>query len=401
MRRSEGETKRKNSFFGAVFRAEKLTFSRGTKAAARGDAVLIVLPVVLAALGVLFVYSASYYTATAQYGDAFFFAKKQLIGFAAGVVALVLAAKFDYTKLRKKTFRYIFYFVSAALLALVFVPGVGKSNYGATRWIGIGSFTVQPSEIAKFALVTFCAGYAADNMEKISTFRGMLPVLAAGGGYCALIIAEPNMSVTVVVAAVTFAMLFLSGAKLKYFLIPAIPALLAIPVLIIAEPYRLLRLNAFIDPWSSPKEEGYQLIQSLYALGNGGWFGTGLFKSRQKYRFLPFAESDFILAVIGEETGFFGILLLFAAFAFLIYRGVRTSAQANDFFSFLLALGITLTYGLQTLVNALVVSGSIPPTGIPLPLISSGNTSLIVTMASFGVLYRISRSNKKDAAFIQ
>ncbi|MGN1052902.1 MAG: FtsW/RodA/SpoVE family cell cycle protein, partial [Candidatus Scatosoma sp.] len=231
--------------------------------------------------------------------------------------------------------------------------------------------------------------------------RGMLPILAAGGGYCALIIAEPNMSVTVVTAAVTFAMLFLSGAKLKYFLMLAVPALLAIPVLIIAEPYRLLRLNAFIDPWSSPKEEGYQLIQSLYALGNGGWFGTGLFKSRQKYRFLPFAESDFILAVIGEETGFFGILLLFSAFAFLIFRGIKTSVQANDFFSFLLALGITLTYGLQTLVNALVVSGSIPPTGIPLPLVSSGNTSLIVTMASFGVLYRISRSNKKDAAFIQ
>ena len=184
-------------------------------------------------------------------------------------------------------------------------------------------------------------------------------------------------------------------------LIPAIPALLAIPVLIIAEPYRLLRLNAFIDPWSSPKEEGYQLIQSLYALGNGGWFGTGIFKSRQKYRFLPFAESDFILAVIGEETGFFGILLLFAAFALLIFRGIKTATQSSDFFSFLLASGITLTYGLQTLVNALVVSGCIPPTGIPLPLISSGNTSLIVTMASFGVLYKISLSNKKAAAFIQ
>lgn len=404
MRRAAENAERKNSLFGFKLKKRDETAADGNRAAIkppRGDIRLIVLPVLLAAIGVLFVYSASYYTAKVQYDDAFFFAKKQFFGFSAGLVAMFFAVKFDYTKLRKKPFRYVFYFVSAALLALVFVPGVGKSNYGATRWIGIGSFTLQPSEIAKFALVTFCAGYAADNMEKISTFRGMLPVLAAGGGYCALIIAEPNMSVTVVVAAVTFAMLFLSGAKLKYFLMLAIPALLAVPALIIAEPYRLLRLNAFIDPWSSPKEEGYQLIQSLYALGNGGWFGTGLFKSRQKYRFLPFAESDFILAVIGEETGFFGIILLFAAFAFLIFCGIKTAAQSCDFFSFLLSCGITLTYGLQTLVNALVVSGCIPPTGIPLPLVSSGNTSLIVTMAAFGVLYKISCCNKKAAAFIQ
>ena len=404
MRRAAENAERKNSLFGFIVKKRDEKAAGGNRAAIkppRGDIRLIVLPVLLAAIGVLFVYSASYYSAKVQYGDAFFFAKKQFFGFAAGLLAMFFAVKFDYTKLRKKPFRYVFYFVSAALLALVFVPGVGKSNYGATRWIGIGSFTLQPSEIAKFALVTFCAGYAADNMEKIPTFRGMLPVLAAGGGYCALIIAEPNMSVTVVVAAVTFAMLFLSGAKLKYFLTLAIPALLAVPALIIAEPYRLLRLNAFIDPWSSPKEEGYQLIQSLYALGNGGWFGTGLFKSRQKYRFLPFAESDFILAVIGEETGFFGITLLFAAFAFLIYCGIKTAAQSCDFFSFLLSCGITLTYGLQTLVNALVVSGCIPPTGIPLPLVSSGNTSLIVTMAAFGVLYKISCCNKKAAAFIQ
>lgn len=366
-----------------------------------GDVPLLIAVLLLSAFGVLCVYSASYYAAEKQYGDKFFFAKKQLIGFIAGSLALFFATLFDYRKLKKKTFRYVFYGASALLLALVFVPGVGRSNYGAARWIGAGSFTLQPSEIAKFSLVAFIAGYAADDMGRIGTFKGMLPVLAAGGGFCALIIFEPNMSVTVVVAAVTFGMLFLSGAKLKYFLMLALPALLAVPLLILAEPYRLLRLSAFLDPWSSPKEEGYQLIQSLYALGNGGWFGTGLFKSRQKYRFLPFAESDFILAVIGEEFGFVGIVVLFSVFAFIIFRGIKIAAEAPDFFSFLLAAGITLTYGLQTLVNALVVSGSIPPTGIPLPLLSSGNTALIVSMASFGVLYNISRGNKKAAVFIQ
>ena len=236
----------------------------------------------------------------------------------------------------------------------------------------------------------------SEKMPALRTFKGVLPVLCAGGGSCLLIIAEPNMSVTMCVGAVMLGVLFLGGMKMKHFFLIALPVLIAIPVLILIEPYRLLRLSAFLDPWASPKEEGYQLIQSLYALGNGGWFGTGLFRSRQKYRFLPFSESDFILAVIGEEWGFFGIAVLFCICALLIFRGIRAAARAQDFFSFLLAGGITLVYGLQTVINALVVSGAIPPTGIPLPLISSGNTSLIITMTSMGVLYGISKRNERE-----
>ena len=191
-------------------------------------------------------------------------------------------------------------------------------------------------------------------------------------------------------------MLFLGGMQVKHFMLIFIPALLVIPVLIMIEPYRLSRLSAFLDPWENPKGEGYQLIQSLYALGNGGWFGTGLFHSRQKYRFLPFAESDFILSIIGEELGFVGVAALFAISAFLIFRGIKAARQADDFFSFLMASGITLVYGIQTVINALVVSGSIPPTGLPLPLVSSGNTSLIITMASMGILYSISRGGKAE-----
>ena len=179
-----------------------------------------------------------------------------------------------------------------------------------------------------------------------------------------------------------------------------VPCVLAVPALILAEPYRLLRLSAFLNPWASPQDEGYQLIQSLYALGNGGWFGVGLFRSRQKYRFLPFAESDFILSVIGEEFGFVGVILLFAAAGFIVWRGLRIAARCNDLFGCMLADGITLVFGGQTLLNALVVSGSIPPTGLPLPLISSGNTSLIVTMLSMGVLYGISRHNGNGKSHI-
>ena len=191
-------------------------------------------------------------------------------------------------------------------------------------------------------------------------------------------------------------MLFLGGMQMKHFLLIFIPALLAIPILILAEPYRLSRLSAFLDPWENPKGEGYQLIQSLYALGNGKWFGTGLFQSRQKYRFLPFAESDFILSIIGEEWGFVGTFLLFLICGFLIYKGIKTAAKADDLFSCLLSAGITLVYGIQTAINALVVSGAIPPTGLPLPLISSGNTSLIITMSSMGILYAVSAKSERS-----
>ena len=231
----------------------------------------------------------------------------------------------------------------------------------------------------------------AEGIGKMRTLKGGLPVIAVGLVICVLIMLEPNMSVTMCVGLLMVSMLFLGGMKLKYFLWIGIPALLLIPVLIIIEPYRLLRLSAFLDPWASPKNEGYQLIQSLYALGNGGWFGTGLFRSRQKYRFLPFAESDFILAVIGEEHGLVGIIVLFALSGTLVWRGIRAASRCNDFFSFILSSGITIIYAIQTVFNALVVSGAMPPTGLPLPLISSGNTSLIITMLSMGVLYGITR----------
>lgn len=351
---------------------------------------------VLASFGVLAVYSASSYNAKVQYGDEFYFAKKQLLGFAIGLPAMLLAGRLNIDKLRGKRVRWVFLLLPILLLALVFVPGIGKSNYGATRWIGIGPITIQPSELAKYGFVLFAAAYMSENMEKVRTLKGSIPVLIAGGVICALILLEPNMSITMCMGLIMLCMLFVGGMKMRYFLLIFFPVLIAVPVLIIAEPYRLLRLSAFLDPWASPKDEGYQLIQSLYALGNGGWFGTGLFRSRQKYRFLPFSESDFILSIIGEELGFIGILVLFAAAVFLIWRGIRVATRAKDFFSFLLASGITAIYAVQTALNALVVSGAIPPTGLPLPLISSGNTSLIITMAFMGVLYAVSVRNERS-----
>ena len=356
-----------------------------------GDIPLLICVFVMACFGCLMIYSASAYTAEVQYGDSLYFVKKQVLGLVLGTAAMIGTSFFPYKKLEK--FKYAAIIIAAVLLMLVFVPGVGVTNYGATRWIGFGGLTLQPSEIAKYAFALFTAAYFAKNYKKVKTIKGVLPVLSVGMVFCLLIIAEPNMSITMCVGLLMLGMIFLCGTNFKTFLIILVPLVVAVPLLIILEPYRLQRLSAFIDPWASPKDEGYQLIQSLYALGNGGLFGTGLFNSTQKYRFLPFAESDFILSIMGEELGFFGLLIFFAACAFIVYRGIRIARNCNDRFGFLLAAGFTLVYGIQVIINALVVSGAIPPTGLPLPLISSGNTSLIITMASMGVLYNVSRGN--------
>lgn len=355
---------------------------------------LLVCVCVMVCFGCVMIYSASSYIAEVQYGDSLYFVKKQILGVVAGGALMAFFCFFPYEKLAK--FRYAAVIVAAVLLALVFVPGVGVTNYGATRWIGFGSFTIQPSEIAKYAYALFAAAYFAKNYRKVKTIKGVLPVLGVGALFCVLVILEPNMSITMCIGILMLALVFLSGANLKTFAVVLVPCALAVPVLIIAEPYRLERLSAFLDPWSSPLDEGYQLIQSLYAIGNGGLFGVGLFNSTQKYRFLPFAESDFILSVMSEELGFFGILIFFGACAFIIWRGLRIARRCKEPFGYLLSAGFTLVYGIQVVINALVVSGTIPPTGLPLPLISSGNTSLVITMASMGVLFNISRGQKRE-----
>lgn len=354
-----------------------------------GDYALLIAVVLLAAVGTVFIYSASNYSATATYGDAFYFVKKQAIGIVLGIFVMIFVAFYDYGKLKKFTVPIAV--ISFMLLALVFVPGVGVENYGAKRWIGFGGFTIQPSEIAKFSLILFSATYFSAYKEKATTFIGVLPVLLFGGATCLFVILEPNMSITVCIALLMLTMVFAAGLKIKALLCIILPALFAGVILILIEPYRLARLAAFLNPWSNPKGEGYQLLQSLYALGSGGWFGVGLFNSRQKYAFLPFAESDFILSVIGEEIGFIGLMFFFALLAFIVFRGIRAARRSKDVFGFILATGITMIFGIQTVINALVVTGSIPPTGLPLPLVSSGNTSIIIFMAEMGILFNVSK----------
>lgn len=361
----------------------------------KGD---IVIPIVVAAValfGVVAVYSASRYICEEDYGNGFYFALKQLIGFFGGLIAMFLTMHFDYKKYFKVA-KWL-YLCGLLLLALVFVPGLGVRVYGAARWINLRLFTVQPSEMARLFLVIFLAAYFAKNPKRAKSFKGVLIPIISSLACAVLIMSEPNMSVTVCVAATVFVILFAAGVRLKTFLVLLVPVLALIPFLIISEPYRLKRLVAFLNPWASPKGEGYQLIQSLYGLGNGGFFGSGLFSSRQKYRFLPFSESDFILSVIGEELGFIGVIALLFVSLLLAYRGIKAAKGAPDMFGYLLAVGISSSFFIQVIVNALVVSGSVPPTGIPFPLVSSGNTSLLVNMAAFGILYNVSSQSASSS----
>lgn len=349
---------------------------------------MLAVTVALVLTGIVMVYSASSYSAKINYGSEYYFMFKQILGAVLGFVAMFALSFCDYHVLAK--LRYVILGVSILLLALVFVPGIGVESYGARRWINLPFFTMQASEVAKFGYIIFAAAYMSKNHRKMTTFSGILPVLGVGGVIALLIILEPNMSITLCVIGLMFVLLFIGGARLKHFLLLTIPVIALVPVLIIIEPYRLKRLLAFLDPWASPLAEGYQLIQSFYSLGSGGLFGVGLFNSRQKYLFLPFAESDFIFSIIGEELGLMGCAFVIGLFVVMVGRAVTIAQRSSDRFGCYLAGGIAALIAIQVLINIAVVTGSIPPTGLPLPFVSAGSSSLIMFCSSIGVLQSVS-----------
>ncbi len=360
------------------------------------DKWLYILPILLSVLGLIFIYSASSYTANKTFNDQFYFLKKQGYAFIVGIVFMIFFRKVSLDKLRK--FSLPFYILSIVLLLLVFVPGIGVENYGAKRWLNFGLFTIQPSELAKFALVFLLADYMS--CHDMDSFFNVAVCLLFGGIMCVSIILEPNMSITVCVGLVLITMILLGGAKLNHFFAVLVPCVLLIPLLIIIEPYRLERLRAFINPWNDVLGEGYQLIQSYYSLASGGLFGVGLFNSRQKYMFLPFAESDFIFAIIGEEIGFVGASLVALLFLKYMFEGFKVAKRAVNRFDCYLAMGITLVITFQSILNIAVVCGAIPPTGLPLPYISSGGSSLVCFLVASAILQNISARANSTQKFL-
>jgi len=353
---------------------------------------VLISTVALALIGLVFIYSASSYSAEKDFGDSFYYVKKQAISFVAGLVFLFFGSKIKLEWLQK--LKWLILAFSVVLLALVFIPGLGVESYGATRWLNLGITTIQPSELSKFGLMVFLAAYMSEH-PPVKLKYMIIPALAAAA-VCVLVMAEPNMSITMCVGMAFVILLFIAGLPKKWLIAILALFIVAVPLLIVLEPYRLKRFFAFLDPWQNPKDEGYQLIQSYYALGNGGLFGVGLFASRQKYLFLPFAESDFIFSVIGEETGLIGCAAVIIVFAALVISGIRIALNADNRFGCLLATGLTAIIALQTIINLTVVTGMIPPTGVPLPYVSAGGTSLVAFMFVSGLLCNVSNVTNRN-----
>jgi cell division protein FtsW len=356
----------------------------------RMDFSILIVTIILVCFGVLMVYSSSFYYAQQQYGDPYYFFKKQAIGAGVGLAALLVLSWFDYRKLGK--IKFILLLISIALLGLVLF--VGQSVRGSSRWFnlpGIGT-SVQPAEIVKFAFILFAAAFMANHPERMKYFlKGILPLLLILGVIVVLLLMQPNFSTVIAMSLLCVTMMYVGGAKVWHVFGVGIGGLGGGLALLFSEEYRMKRLLAFIDPWADPQGNGYQLIQSLYSLGSGGLFGRGLGNSRQKYLFLPFGESDFIFSIIGEEFGFIGALCLLLLFGFLIWRCIRVAYKSSDKFGCYIASGMSALIAIQVLMNVGVVTGSIPPTGLPLPFISSGSSSLVIMMASMGVMLNISK----------
>lgn len=353
------------------------------------DTVLVSAVLALLALGIVMVYSASSVSAEVHFGDAYYFLKRQLIWTVLGMGAMLCVMRIDYHVWRPLA--KIILAMTVILLVLVLVPGLGKSVNGAQRWLGVGGFYLQPSELAKLGMAIFAASYLAGNTDCIKSFwRGLVPMLAVLGGIFALILAEPDLGTALAIGAVVFMLLFTAGAKIAHLASLASVGLVGVVAAIWLEPYRMKRIFAFLDPWADPLGSGYHIIQSLYAIGSGGLFGVGLGRSREKFLYLPEPHTDFIFAVLGEELGLIGTLTVLVLFFLLIWRGMRSAMHAPDTFGSLLAVGLTGMIGVQAMMNIAVVTASMPITGIPLPFLSFGGSALIFTMIGIGILLNIS-----------
>jgi len=344
----------------------------------------------LLAIGVIMVYSASSVLAFHEFGDSFYYFKRQLIFAALGVVAMLTVMNVDYPILKKYAKHIIL--ICFALLVIVLIPGIGVVRGGARSWLGIGSFGIQPSEFMKLGMIIFLAHYLSDNQGKITNFfRGLLPPLAIVGLAFGLIMLQPDLGTGAVLVGASLMIIFTAGARIRHLMLLALIGLAGFVGLILAAPYRLQRITAYLDPWQDPLGAGYQAIQSLYAIGPGGLVGLGLGMSRQKYNYLPEPQNDFIFSIIAEELGFIGGTFVIFLFLLLVWRGMRTAVTAPDTFGSLLAVGIVGMFAVQVIINIGVVIGLLPVTGITLPLISAGGSSLTLMLTAVGILLNISR----------
>lgn len=345
---------------------------------------------ILLVIGLVMVYSAGSVLAFHDYGDSYYFLKRQLLFAVLGVVSMVFMMNLDYRILKK--YAKIGLILCFALLVIVLIPGIGVVRGGARSWLGISSFGIQPSEFMKLGMILFLSYWLSKQDYNITDFtKGLLPPLGIIGLAFGLIMLQPDLGTGTVMFGASLLIVFSAGARIRHLAGLAAVGAIGFVGLILAAPYRLQRITAFLDPWSDPLGAGYQIIQSLYAIGPGGLAGLGLGMSRQKYSYVPEPQTDFIFSILAEETGFIGGLLVLLLFLILVWRGMRVAMTVDDTFGSLLAVGIVGMVGVQVVINIGVVIGLMPVTGITLPLISYGGSSLTLMLTALGILLNLSR----------
>ena len=343
--------------------------------------------------GIVMIYSASYIWAEYKYNDAFKFVKNQGLFLIIGIILMILISKVNYNIYKDKA--KVILISCIVLLVLVLIPGIGTIRNGSRSWFGIGSFGIQPSEFTKLGLIIFVSKYLASDDKRVKDIKhGVLPIILVLGFIFGLIMLQPDFGTGSIIVVTIIVLLFVGGVDFKFFLKIGVIGVIGVVILIAIAPYRLARILSFLDPWSDPLGSGFQIIQSLYAIGPGGLFGYGLGNSRQKHFFLPEPQTDFIFSIISEELGFFGCLLVVIMFFIICYQGFKISRRSNDKFAKFLSFGIIFQISFQACMNLMVVTGVIPVTGVTLPFLSYGGSSLLITLVSIGIVLNISRFNE-------
>ena len=357
------------------------------------DYILFISVLIISIFGLIMIYSASYVWAEYKFQDPFKFVKNQGIFFLLGVFFMISISKIPFSFFKKhcKTF----FLICIVLLIGVLIPGIGSIRNGSRSWFGIGSFGIQPSEFTKLAFILFTANYLTKNEKNMKHFKtGILPILGLTLFVFFLIMLQPDFGTGMILVMSIMGMLFVGGVPLSFFLKLGALGIVGIVALILAAPYRLTRILSFLNPWNDPLGSGFQIIQSLYAIGPGGLFGYGFLNSRQKHFYLPEPQTDFIFSIISEEFGFMGILIVASLFLLIIYRGFTIARNASELFPKYVAFGITFQIAFQAILNLMVVVGLIPVTGVTLPFLSYGGSSLLITLCGIGILLNISRKQK-------
>lgn len=357
------------------------------------DFYLFTAIIVLILFGAIMIYSASSIWANYKFEDSFYYVKRQMIFIVLGIFLMITTSKIDYNIYYENSNKILG--ICIILLILVLIPGIGSVRNGSRSWFGIGSLGIQPSEAAKLGMIIFTSKYLTNSSKFLKNYKyGVFPILGVLFLLFGLIMLQPDLGTGMILVISIISLLFIAGVNMKFFIGGGIIGLIGVIILIAIAPYRMDRITSFINPWNDPLGTGFQIIQSLYAIGPGGLLGRGYLKSIQKQFYLPEPQTDFIFSIIAEEFGIVGTIFVVFMFSFIIYRGIRIALRTKDSFAKYLAFGMSFQLAFQALMNLLVVIGMIPVTGVTLPFLSYGGSSLLITLASMGIILNISRYQK-------